>query len=234
MKNKIREILSDLERTRENLLSLSDDIWLSIDHNNPDALEEGVAFKKEYNDKLIAFDRVAEALSALVQQYTQVRIEEETEDRESLETTETRDRIIRELDREEPHRLDEDFRYKRPYGFILEGCPYKDVVTWRRIYDLVCRQLLQKGQEKMLALPDHPEFATKRGNHSFSRSREGLRSAGRITEGLFAEINLSANSLRDQIRKLLGVFGIPESDMTIYLRRDLDAPSDKGESTSIV
>jgi len=30
----IRDILTDLERTRENMLALSDDIWLSIDHNN--------------------------------------------------------------------------------------------------------------------------------------------------------------------------------------------------------
>ncbi len=192
MKSKIRKILSDLERTRENLLSLSDDIWLSIDHNNPDALEEGVAFKKAYNDKLIAFDQVAEALSALVQQYTEVSIEEENEDRQISESAEARNRIILELDREEPHRLEEDFRYKRPYGFILEERPYKNVVTWRRIYDLVCRQLLQKDREKMLALPDHPDFASKRGNHSFSHCPEGLTSSDRITENLFAEINLSA------------------------------------------
>ena len=31
----IRDILQDLERTRENMLALSDDIWLSIDHNAP-------------------------------------------------------------------------------------------------------------------------------------------------------------------------------------------------------
>lgn len=29
----IREILTDLERTRENMLALSGDVWLSIDHN---------------------------------------------------------------------------------------------------------------------------------------------------------------------------------------------------------
>ena len=29
-----RQILEDLEGVRENLLALSDDIWLSIDHND--------------------------------------------------------------------------------------------------------------------------------------------------------------------------------------------------------
>ena len=33
-----RHIREDLEAVRENLLALSDDIWLSIDHNDPEAL----------------------------------------------------------------------------------------------------------------------------------------------------------------------------------------------------
>jgi len=226
MKNKTREILRDLERIRENLLSLSDDIWLSIDHNDPESLEEGVAFKKAYNEKFIAFDRLAEELSILVQQHTQIKVEGEMDQNSLPETEEVRNRIIRELDREEPHALHEDFRYKRPYGFILQGRPYKDVVTWRRIFELVCRQLLEKYPNQILALPEHPDFATKRGNHSFARTRDELRSASLITDGLFAEINLSANSLRDQMRRLLSICGIPEKEMAIFLRRDHDALTD--------
>ena len=45
--DRTRHILEDLEAVRENLLALSDDIWLSIDHN--DALVEGVQFKQAYN-----------------------------------------------------------------------------------------------------------------------------------------------------------------------------------------
>jgi hypothetical protein len=47
MTNRIRSILQQLEQVREDLLALSDDIWLSIDHNDSQALQEGVAFKKE-------------------------------------------------------------------------------------------------------------------------------------------------------------------------------------------
>ena len=68
--DRTREILEDLEAVRENLLALSDDIWLSIDHNDPQALEQGVEFKRAYNDKAAAFDQVASELSALIQQYT--------------------------------------------------------------------------------------------------------------------------------------------------------------------
>ena len=37
---KINSILKDLTNVHENLLSLSDDIWQSIDHNNTEKLEE--------------------------------------------------------------------------------------------------------------------------------------------------------------------------------------------------
>ena len=37
-----RAILEDLEAVRENLLALSEDIWLSIDHNDSESLEAGV------------------------------------------------------------------------------------------------------------------------------------------------------------------------------------------------
>jgi hypothetical protein len=42
MPDRTREILEDLEAVRENLLALSDEIWQSINHNDPEALEEGV------------------------------------------------------------------------------------------------------------------------------------------------------------------------------------------------
>ena len=70
VQSRIRQILEDLEAVRENLLALSDDIWLSIDHNDTDALEEGVEFKRQYNEKMAAFDTLATELSRMVQQFT--------------------------------------------------------------------------------------------------------------------------------------------------------------------
>lgn len=56
--DRTREILHDLEAVRENLLALSDDIWLSIDHNDPDALEAGVEFKRAFNSKAAATEQL--------------------------------------------------------------------------------------------------------------------------------------------------------------------------------
>ena len=112
-------ILEDLEAVRENLLALSDDIWLSIDHNDPESLEEGVAFKRTYNEKLGAFDSLATELSTLIQQFTSVNLASEEQTGGDSESENRR--IIQELDRDEAHSLDENFTYKRPHGFILNG-----------------------------------------------------------------------------------------------------------------
>src|SRR6185312_6664206 len=142
--DRTRRILEDLEAVRENLLALSDDIWRSIDHNDPDALEAGVEFKRAYNAKAADFDRVATELSALIQQYTSVRLEEAEES--GGEDREQNERIIAELNREEPHSLDEDFTYKRPHGYILAGQAATGITTWQRLFDLVCRQLIARDQ----------------------------------------------------------------------------------------
>lgn len=45
----------------------------------------------------------------------------------------------------------------------------------------------------------------------------------KITDSVFAEANLSANNIRDNIVKLLKTFSIPTKEMKIYLREDRDA-----------
>ena len=150
MTDRTRIILEDLEAVRENLLALSDDIWLSIDHNDPDALEEGVAFKRTYNEKLAAFDSLATELSILVQQFTSVNLEAEEQTGGDSESENRR--IIHELDREEPHGLEDDFTYKRPHGFILQGRGTTGITTRKRLFELLCKQLLKMDSQKFRSL----------------------------------------------------------------------------------
>ncbi len=223
MSSRIRQILTDLERVRENLLALSDDIWLNIDHNNSEALKQGVEFKLAYNDKMGAFDRLASELSTMVQQFTDVRVEASAVEDAEAKDSEANERIIRELDKEEPHTLAEDFRYKRPFGFVLRGRAFKDIVTWRRVYELVCAQLREADPARFDALPENPEFTTTHGNRYFARKPDGVRSPAPVGDGMYAEANLSANMIRDVIRRLLSTFDVSETEMTVYLRQDRDA-----------
>ncbi|KAA6185332.1 hypothetical protein F2Q65_09390 [Thiohalocapsa marina] len=201
MTTRIRSILEQLEQTREDLLALSDDIWLSIDHNDSQALEDGVAFKKQYNAKVAAFDKLAGELSALVQQFTAVKLDDGTS--EGDRSARGRERTNRDLDQYQAHGLDEDFTFKRPYGFRLEEEAQSDIKTWRRLYELICLSLQKRDPGRFSRLPDDPRFTTRRGNPVFSRDPLALRSAMPLPGGIYAEVNLSANHLRDQMKLLL-------------------------------
>ncbi len=215
------QILEDLEAVRENLLALSDDIWAGIDRQDLAAFDEGVRFMRSYVEKMTEFDRLAADLSVLIQQYTQVSLEatEETgqEDRERNE------RIIRELNRDEPHSLVEDFTYKRPHGFILAGQATSGITTWQRLYELVCRQLYQRDSDRFGSLVDNPEFISNRGHHSVTHDPGSLRKALRVENVLFVECNLSANGIRDMIRRLLIAFDLEQGEIQLFLRQDRDA-----------
>jgi hypothetical protein len=183
--SRTRQILDDLEAVRENLLALSDDIWLAIDHNDPQSLEEGVQFKRAYNEKCAAFDCVASELSALVQQYTSVRLESTEETGGS--NSEQNERIVAELNREQPHTLDEDFTFKRPHGFILDGQGTTGVTTWQRLYELVCKQLFATDAARFRSLIDHADFVSNRGHHNVTTEPMTLRKALEVGDGLYIE-----------------------------------------------
>ncbi len=219
--SRTRAILEDLEAVRENLLALSDDIWLSIDRQDLAAFDEGVQFMRSYVEKSAAFDQVAGDLSALIQQYTSVRLDEGEEtgggDRERNE------RLIAELNREEPHRLDEDFTYKRPHGFVLDGQAATGLTTWQRLYELACKQLFARDEALFRSLAEHPDFISNRGNHTVTTDDRSLRKPLAVSNDLFVESNLSANSICDVLRRLLEVFDIPVNQMQVFLRQDRDA-----------
>ncbi len=168
-----RQILEDLEAVRENLLALSDDIWRSIDHNDPEALDEGVEFKRAYNARAADFDRVATEISVLIQQYTSIRLEEAEES--GADNQERNERLIAELNREEPHRLSESFTYKRPHGYVLDGQAATGITTWQRMYELVCRQLIIRDLERFRGLTSDPNFISSRGHHTVAAEPDNLR-----------------------------------------------------------
>lgn len=216
-----REILQDLEAVRENLLALSDDIWAGIDRQDLDAFDEGVQFMRSFVEKNAAFDRVATDLSVLVQQFMSVRLEES--EQTGSGDQEQNERIIAELNREEPHLIDEDFTFKRPFGFIFDGEAATGVTTWQRLYELICKQLFARDEALFRSLEHQPEFISNRGNHTISSVPSTLRKAMTVGPDLFIESNLSANSICTTIRRLLAEYGLGTESLKVFLRQDRDA-----------
>lgn len=232
MRERIQSILTNLQAVGEDLLALSDDIWLNIDHNDSEAVTKGAEFKIEFNKNVGEFQSVAEHLSQLVEDYTQVPSFEApvASESDSAEERKRRDRIIRSLDRRIPHGLDEDFRYKRPTVFTLEDTPFDGTNTWSQVYETLCRHLSSLKSSVFNDLPINPEFVSSKNNKYFSRQAAELRKASDYGHGVYAETNLSANQIRDNIKRLMSTFGFPEKAFKVYLREDRDAEHE-GEAT---
>ncbi|WP_295399678.1 hypothetical protein [uncultured Thiocystis sp.] len=223
MHERIQSILTNLEAVGEDLLALSDDIWLNIDHNDSEAVTKGAQFKIDFNGAVNEFQAASARLSRLVEDFTEVSTFEAPHAPASAEERERRERIIAALDRRIPHNLEEDFRYKRPVVFTLNGVPFDGTNTWSQVHETLCRYLATLKPDVFDALPDNTDFTSSKGRKYFSRDATDLRGPGYYGRGVVEETNLSANLIRDNIRRLLGTFGIQEDAFIVYLRQDRDA-----------
>lgn len=223
MKERIKNILSNLKNVQEDLLALSDDLWLEIDHNDNKSIENGVQFKSEFNESNKQFTEAANSLSELIQSHTNTPLYQQEERRVNQPASSENDRIIKELNKKEPHSLTEDFKYKRPYGFVLKETPYKNKLTWSELYMQFCTHLRNTDQNIFSSLESNQDHISNRNNKYFSSQPSDLRSPQKCGSSMYVEMNLSANQIRDSIKRLLKTFNIKYTDLTIYLREDRDA-----------
>lgn len=218
MKERIKNILSNLKNVQEDLLALSDDLWLEIDHNDNEALR----FKSEFNTINKEFSDIANSLSELIQNHTNTPLYQQVESKEKQSSSIDNERIIKALDKKKPHTLTEDFKYKRPCGFILRGTPYTSK-TWSELYIHLCTHLLNTDQKIFNSLENNQDHISNRNNKYFSSNPSDLRSPQKCGSSIYVEMNLSANSIRDSIKRLLKTYNINHADIAIYLREDRDA-----------
>lgn len=217
----ISSILKDLTNVHENLLSLSDDIWISIDHNDPEKLEQGYEFKKEFNRLLEDFEKNKNDISVLVSQFTGVKIDEQPKivNKEDSENQ----RIIKELNNNEPHEITEDFTFKRPTAFIFNGCAYTDLNNWVDLYIQFVACAAKINPAKLKEMAELPDYISKQNKVYYSTNYNDCRRPVKIMNDFYVEVNLSANNLAKRIMEILNHLGMNNSDITVYLRQDRNA-----------
>lgn len=222
---RVNSILTSLQQLREDLYSFAEDVYINADPHVSEEVRRTSEFLVDYNEKLDAFSRAAEAIEASVRAYMAPADETTRETITERTSRERRDRIIRAMNNSQPHSLDEDFTYKRPYGFSLGDSVYREVNTWRRVLDLVCRQLASSDRQRFVGLSGNPTLTSKQGKRWLSNNRSDLRLALDVSNGMYAECNLSANDTRKLIVRLLEAFGIAKDDCIVFLREDRGAES---------
>jgi len=220
-KDKIKIIYDSLIDIQEKLLSLPDDIHLDIDPRDNESLENGVKFLRNYNNNLTDFTKATNKISENLRSYFKINPEDENIEEETS-NGDRKERIIKELDKTKPHTLDENFTYKRPYGFVLEDSASRGLKTWKSLYLKVLGILEKNNFEKFKRLSETEDFISKRGNPLFSKKEQDLRVAEKMEDIFFIEVNLSANHIRNNIKQLLEYFSLNPENMKIYLREDRD------------
>lgn len=185
-KSRIKLILNNLDTTREQLLALSDDIWLDIDHNDNNALKKGVEFKKAYNSAFNDFDKLAQELSSIVQQFTNINLDDQVKETGLSDSSEESQRIVKILDRSIPHSINENFTHKRPFAVKIDDKAFSELITWRQVCQKVCHYLAVKDNKKFKVLLTGQVFASNRGKPAFSSDKTQFRVPLEITNDIYA------------------------------------------------
>lgn len=221
LKSRFSTILNQLKTANSELLSLADDIWLSIDHNNNEALQKGVAFKTSYNNKVNDLKNLQTEISKLIEDFVgepTIEIDFNRIEKKSFHR-EVRDKELNSLDNRVKHYLDEDFTDKIPDGFVIQDRHFKNAKIWRSIYLKTLDYLYQYSGTYNDLLTSR-EFISKRGRKMFSRNPKDLRRSIEIKPGIYAEVNLSANQIRNHIILLLKYYKITPKEFVVYLRME--------------
>jgi hypothetical protein len=215
-KQRAVRILANLEGVKEDLLALMDDVGHSINYRDAASRQAANQFLDAYGQKLDDFERLAGEIADLIRGRQGIAAAEAPGSRSGTLVTPGEPAF-----RGRPHFLTEEFTFTRPMGFTLQGQSFRDTTSWADVYVTVCQQLARQQPNRFAALPDHPDFITVQNNWMFARDKRQIHNKPRlIADGIYAELTLSANAIRDRILKLLREFGIPEREVQIYLRRE--------------
>ena len=200
-KEKIRNLYNSIIDIHQKLLSLPKDILSSIDPQDIEGLEKTVKFLKIFNNNLEDFTEATKKIIENLKEYLSPIPESEPPGTYGVLS------------------LYDNFTFKKPNGFILEGFTYKGVYTWKYWYIKVLEVLKEINAEKFNNLPEEELFFSRRGKSLFTRNKNELRVAERVN-GFYTEVNLSANDLRKIVIKLLKHFSINPDDMKVYIKRN--------------
>ena len=217
----IASILKDLTNVHENLLSLSNDIWASIEHNDNEEVEKGCKFQKDFNNLIAEFCKNKDNISALLSQFSGIKIDEQPKiiDKNTIENQ----RLIKELNQNEPHEITEDFTFKRPVAFIFNGYAYPDTNNWTELYVQFAATAAKLNPTKIKEMAELPDLISKQNRKYYSSDKKDIRKPAKIMNDFFVETNLCANDIAKRIIEIINQLGMKTSDITIYLRQDRDA-----------
>lgn len=124
-----------------------------------------------------------------------------------------------EVNRDLPHMLSEDYKHKKICGFMLEGTRY-NVNNWQDALVTLCNLLNKKDTSKFDSFLCMDEFLGRKVKYFDTKS---ITDRNRLISGskIYVWVNMSANSIRTLMKKILRQFSVNTNTFYIFLRADL-------------
>lgn len=224
---KVRHTLARLNEVNEQMTSLSDNIWLDIDHRDNESVTAGADFIQQYNQAAQQLSKATASIEHLLLSYFH-------QERENIEPkiehgsgdSKSNERMILELDRNQSYLLNDNFTFKRPYGFIFNGIAYRNLMTWKAVYLKVLEVLKSSHPTKFEQLTTDELFISNRGNPLFSHTPSKLRVAYKLPESFYAEINMSANTIKQNLIIILEFLVILKKACVFINEQGYNQPTD--------
>lgn len=157
-------------------------------------------------DEIINLTRVEEADS----------IEENNEETIIKEIPNYEEYIV---DNEVEHTLYENFTHIRPFGFRINTSELIEIRTWQEMLLKTCEIFIAIDSEKFVNFENNKIMNGKK-NKYFSVKPNGLRKPEKVADKIYVETNMSSNSIRYLILKILKEYDIKVSNYKVYFRAD--------------
>lgn len=209
----ISESLSLLMDTIDDVMNkINDKIGQAYSNRDFSIVEKYTTLGKAINiyetkiDEIINFTRIEE----------NEIIEEDTEESNSKILPNYEEYIV---DNKIEHTLYENFTHIRPFGFKINKSELIEARTWQEVLIKTCEELFSVDEEKFFSFENKKNMNGKK-NKYFSIKTDSIRKPELIGNKLYVETNMSGNSIRNLIIKILKEFDIKISDYKVFFRAD--------------
>lgn len=184
--------------------------YIDIDPSDSDAIRHHAKLMEELNTHINVLEDDADEFLEWI------RSVDSTSEPTQTHTSPPKDGI--QLDSKIKYPLDIDLTWKRPVAMELFGEKYFKN-TWRQLYLWACNQILDRNKDQIPTIINHESLQGRKRRY-FDRSKSSMRKPYKLHHGIWAETNLSANYLRDNLLKLLEITGGNPDQCAVYLRED--------------
>lgn len=117
------------------------------------------------------------------------------------------------------YNLYDNFTHKCPAAFSIEGVKV-EARQWKDVLLLTCEILAKKNKERFYGFTSDPAMQGKKVNY-ISEMEGSMRKPVKLkNHDIYIETNMSANSIRNLLIKILKKYDIKITDYQIYLRAD--------------